>query len=110
MVEFRLLADDYKCCSWYEKTDRDEVAFDMVKFLCSRFFENGLEDTVYLLCSYFSYQMYYKCLEYLEVSGIRALCRVEIGCDRIIRVWLVKNGAPLWNSSAEMAHRGGSLQ
>lgn len=96
MVEFKLLADDYKCCSWYERTDRDNVAFDMVQYLCEGFFDGGIEDTIHVLCSFFSYQMYYKSLEYLETSGIRALCRVEVGCDRIIRIWLVKDSVPLF--------------
>lgn len=109
MVEFRLLADDYNCCSWCEKIDRDNTALEMVQYLCERFFDGGVEDTIHVLCSFFSLKMYYDCLKYLETSGIRALCRVEVGHDRIIRVWLVKNGAPLWNSLAEMAHRGGAF-
>lgn len=98
MVEFKLLADDYKCCGWCEKIDRDDSVFDMVQHLCERFFANDIEDSVYVLCSFFSLKMYYDCLEYLKVSGIRALCRVEVGCDRLIRIWLVKDSVPLWGS------------
>lgn len=109
MVEFKLLADDYKCCGWCEKIDRDSTALEMVQYLCDRFYENSLEDTIYILCSFFSLQMYYTCLEYLETSGIRALCRVEVSQDRLIRVWLVKDSAPLFKGTAEMAQRWGAL-
>lgn len=97
MVDFKLLAENYKYCSEHERVDRDRVALDMIKYLCTRFYKGGLNNTLFVCCSFFSTLMYAECMEYLNTSGIKALCRVQVGSDRVIRIWLVQGETPLWS-------------
>ena len=98
MVEFKLLASEYKYCSEHERVDRDRVAVDMIKTICTRYYKGDLNNTLYVVCSFFSTLVYAECMEYLQASGIKALCRVETGNDMIIRIYLAPSLTPLWST------------
>ena len=97
MVDFKLLASEYKYCSESERRDRDRVAIDMAKTICTRYFNGDLSNSLYLVVSFFSTLVYCEFMEYLEVAGIKALCRVDTGVDRVIRITLEPKDTPLWS-------------
>lgn len=97
MVDFKLLAAEYKYCSESERSDRDRVAMDMAKTICTRYFNGTLNNTLYLVVSFFSNLMYCEFMEYLQATGLKALCRVDTGVDRIIRIYLKPKETPLWS-------------
>lgn len=98
MVEFKLLADEYKCSSELECRDRDIVVMEMAKILCNQFFQGAIESELYMVVSFFSESYYYEFIEYIEACGIRALCRVYIGADRLIRITYSQKDVPLWSN------------
>lgn len=97
MVEFKLLASEYKYCSESERNDRDRIAIDMAKTICTRYFNGGLSNTLYFVVSFFSELVYCEFMEYLQATGIKALCRVDTGVDRAIRIYLKPKDVPLWS-------------
>ena len=97
MVDFKLLAEQYKYCNESERADRDKVALDMAKTICTRYFNGDLNNSLYLVVSFFSTLVYCEFMEYLEVTGIKALCGVNVGIDRVIRIMLKPKEAPLWS-------------
>lgn len=97
MVEFKLLAAEYKYCGESERSDRDRVTMDMAKTICTRYFNGTLNNTLYLVVSFFSELMYCEFMEYLQATGLKALCRVDTGVDRTIRIYLKPKEVPLWS-------------
>lgn len=96
MVELRLLASEYKCCNGAERGDRDEMAMEMAKEMCVQYLSGSLRDGLYLMVSFFSTLVYYEFMEYLKEEGLWALCEVETGVDRVVRVAMKPKDAPLW--------------
>ena len=100
MVEFKLVAFDYKWCSEVERSDRDRVVIDMSKEICARYLNGDLNDSLYLMVSFFSHLVYCEFMEYLETVGLKALCKVETGADGVIRITFEPEESPLWTKRA----------
>lgn len=97
MVEFKLLASEYKYCNESERNDWDRVTIDMAKTICTRYFNGDLSNSLYLVVSFFSTLVYCEFMEYLQATGLKALCRVDTGVDRVIRIYLKPKEVPLWS-------------
>lgn len=96
MVEFKLVAFDYKYCSEVERSDRDRIAMDMAKEICAHHLNGDLNGSLYLMVSFFSNLVYQQFMEYLEAVGLKALCKVETGADGVIRITFEPEESPLW--------------
>lgn len=100
MVEFKLVAFDYKWCSEVERSERDRVAMDMAKTICKSYLDGCLDDNLYLMISFFSPAVYCEFMEYLEATGLKALCEVKTGADGVIRIMFKPEESPLWTKRA----------
>lgn len=100
MVEFKLVAFDYKWCSESECSDRDRVVIDMAKEICTRYLNGCLDSSLYLMVSFFSPAVYSEFVEYLEATGLKSLCKVETGADKVIRITFEPEESPLWTRRA----------
>lgn len=100
MVEFKLVAFDYKSCSEVERRDRDRVVMDMAKTICKSYLDGCLDDSLYLMVSFFSPAVYSEFMEYLEAVGLKALCKVKTGADKVIRITFETEESPLWTKRA----------
>lgn len=100
MVELRLVAFDYKWCSEVERCDRDRVAVDMAKTICKSYLDGCLDDSLYLMVSFFSNSVHCEFMEYLETTGLKSLCKVETGADKVIRITFETEESPLWTRRA----------
>lgn len=100
MVEFKLVAFDYKCCNEVERSDRDRIAMDMAKEICTHHLNGTLNGSLYLMVSFFSHLVYCEFMEYLEAVGLKALCKVETGIDGVIRITFEPEESPLWTKRA----------
>ncbi len=98
MVEFKLVAFDYKSCSKVERSDRDKMAVDMAKTICKSYLDGCLDDSLYLMVSFFSPAVYSEFMEYLKANGLKSLCKVETGADGVIRITLEPEESPLWTT------------
>lgn len=96
MVKLRLVAFDYKSCSEVERCDRDKVAMDMAIEICTRYLNGCLDDSLYLMVSFFSNFVYCEFMEYLEATGLKGLCKVETGADGVIRITFEPEESSLW--------------
>lgn len=96
MVRFELVAFDYKHCSAFERCDRDRVVMDMAKTICKSYLDGCLDDSLYLMVSFFSPAVYSEFMEYLETTGLKSLCKVETGADKVIRITFETEESPLW--------------
>lgn len=96
MVEFKLVHFDYKWCSEVERSDRDKMAVDMAKTICKSYLDGCLDNSLYLMVSFFSKFVYCEFMEYLEAKGIKALCEVKTGADGVIRIMFEPEESPLW--------------
>ena len=101
MVEFKLVAFDYKWCSEVERSERDRVVIDMAKDICTRYLNGYLDGSLYLMVSFFSNLVYREFIEYLEATGIKAFCKVKTGADGVIRITFEPEESPLWTKRAE---------
>ncbi len=100
MVRFELVAFDYKHCSAFERCDRDRVAVDMAKTICKSYLDGCLDDSLYLMVSFFSNSVHCEFMEYLEATGLKSLCKVETGADGVIRIMFETDESPLWTRRA----------
>jgi hypothetical protein len=100
MVRFELVAFDYKWCSEVERSERDRVVIDMAKEICTRYLNGDLDNSLYLMVSFFSPSVYSEFVEHLEVTGLKGLCKVETGADRVIRITFEPEESPLWTKRA----------
>lgn len=96
MVRFELVTYDYKWCSESERCDRDKMAVDMAREICARYLNGCLDDSLYLMVSFFSNSVYCEFMEYLEVVDIKSICKVETGADGVIRITFETEESPLW--------------
>lgn len=100
MVELKLVAFDYKWCSEVERSDRDKVVIDMAKTICKSYLDGCLDNSLYLMVSFFSDLVYCEFMEYLDAVGLKALCKVKTGADRVIRITFEPEESPLWTKHA----------
>lgn len=100
MVRFELVAFDYKWCSEVERSDRDRVVIDMAKTICKSYLDGCLDDSLYLMVSFFSKIVHWEFMEYLEATGVKSLCKVETGADGVIRITFEPEESPLWTKRA----------
>lgn len=100
MVRFELVAFDYKWCSEVERSERDRVVIDMAKEICTHHLNGDLNDSLYLMVSFFSNRVYSEFMGYLEAVGLKALCKVETGADGVIRITFEPEESPLWTKRA----------
>jgi len=100
MVELKLVAFDYKWCSEVERCDRDRIVMDMAKEICEHHLNGDLNGSLYLMVSFFSHLVYQQFMEYLEITGLKALCKVKTGVDGVIRITFEPEESPLWTKRA----------
>lgn len=96
MVEFIELAADYKAVNDSERNNRDKVVLEMVKFIVTKIFDGTLQNTLHIEISFFGYLALVECIEFLKTYGIWTLCRHEMGCTRIINLWIDPKQFPLF--------------
>lgn len=88
MVEFIELAAEYKAINDSERNNRDKVVLEMVKFIVTKMFHGTLQNTLHIEISFFSLPALVECIEYLQSTGVWALCRHNMGCTRVINLWI----------------------
>ena len=89
MVEIRLLASEDAACNVFEEIDRDRMVYEMVCHISGEYLRRVLTQKAHIMVSFFGSEEMGRLIHALKTNGTLSLCRWEMGCTRVLQIWIV---------------------